>query len=199
MWIQRKQYKDNNHPGVTSATEAVKEVRVVESSHQRGKWEGERENDALTISQMLVKAVFSTKGQFHVNAGTGGDLNGMMKTHRNRITSLTAASPSFARKFRKYNIKGIKRKQMRRKTRLNWGRLGGLVSRHTGVMWKSLVLAWHWEREGESEGEKERGLADACGSHFSTPSYGLLIYICPAAWLTPLCPALLSVQVQALW
>lgn len=47
--------------------------------------------------QVLVEAVFSTQEQFHVNAETGGDLNGMMKTHCYRITSLTAASPSFAK------------------------------------------------------------------------------------------------------
>lgn len=90
----------------------------MESSRQRGK---SKENDAVTISQVLVKAVFSTKEQFHVNAGTGGDLNGMMKTHRYRITSLTVASPSFAKNFTNYNIKRgeKKRKQTRRKTRLN--------------------------------------------------------------------------------
>lgn len=90
---------------------------MVESSRQRGK---SKENDAVAISQVLVKAVFSTKEQFHVNAGTGGDLNGIMKTHRYRITSLTVASPSFAKNFTNYNSKrGIKRKQTRRKTRLN--------------------------------------------------------------------------------
>ncbi len=58
-----------------------------------------------------------------------------------------------------------------------WGR----VSQRTGVMWKGLVLVWH-------------GMRDREGGEISL----LLIYMRPAAGLTPLCSATLSLQVQAL-
>lgn len=74
------------------ATLAVKEVK--EWWRDEREVEKERGNDEFTKSQVLVKAVFSTKEQIHVNAGAEGDLNGMMKTHHHRIT---ATSPFFAR------------------------------------------------------------------------------------------------------
>lgn len=51
--------------------------------------DSERLNDASVISQVPTKAVFATKEHFHVNAGTGGNLNGMMKSHPWKMTSLT--------------------------------------------------------------------------------------------------------------
>lgn len=87
--------------------------------------EGKRSNDAFTVSQVLVKAVFTTKEQFKVNAGTGGDLNGMMKTHLYRMTVLTAL---FCKNSQITTLKAGKKKGVKQ------GCLGGLVSWHTGLM-----------------------------------------------------------------